>query len=148
MSKLCAVGIVTIVALLSGCSGVEPDYAIVKTFFATDRNLTGKAKPDEMFGASRSSITYGTCDVSIPRDHRMGQLESPSVWRLEFREDPEKHIVVLGTAISSKDKFFSDVAARVRQSPRNSSLVFVHGYNVTFEDAAKRTAQITYDLGF
>ncbi|MDE3035502.1 MAG: hypothetical protein KGJ14_05960, partial [Nitrospirota bacterium] len=63
------VWIVAIVALLNGCatngtiemaSKAEPDYAIVKTFFATDRNLTGKTKPDEMFGASRSNITYGT----------------------------------------------------------------------------------------
>ena len=29
-----------------------------------------------------------------------------------------------------------------------SAFVFVHGYNVTFEDAARRTAQMAYDLGF
>ncbi|KAB7687393.1 alpha/beta hydrolase [Plesiomonas shigelloides] len=154
MSRVCTVWIVAIVALLNGCASLEmaskaePDYTIVKTFFATDRNLTGKTKPDEMFGASRSNIRYGTCDVSIPRDHRMGELESPSIWRLEFREDPAKHVVLLDTVISTKDKFFSDVAVRVRQSPKSNAFVFVHGYNVTFEDAARRTAQITYDLGF
>ena len=125
-----------------------PGYAVVRTFFATDRNLTGKTKPDEMFGIARSNLTYGACDVSIPRDHRMGELESPSIWRLELREYPAKHIVLLSTAISSKDKFFSDVAARVRASPRSSAFLFVHGYNVTFADAARRTAQISYDLGF
>ena len=119
-----------------------PGYAVVRTFFATDRNLTGKTKPDEMFGIARSNLTYGACDVSIPRDHRMGELESPSIWRLELREYPAKHIVLLSTAISSKDKFFSDVAARVRASPRSSAFLFVHGYNVTFADAARRTAQI------
>jgi len=62
----------------------KPDYAVVRTFFATDRNLTGKTKPDEMFGVERSSLTYGACDLSIPRDHRMGNLESPSIWGLEF----------------------------------------------------------------
>lgn len=104
--------------------------------------------PDEMFGGDRSNFTYGTCDVSIPRDHRMGELESSSIWRLEFREDPTKHVVLLGTTITSKDKFFADVAARVRQSPKNSAFLFVHGYNVTFANAARRTAQIAYDLGF
>lgn len=91
---------------------IKEDYAVVRTFFATDRNLTGKTKPDEIFGVGRSSLTYGVCDVSIPRDHRMGKLEYPSIWRLEFREDPNKHVVLLNTAISSKDDFFADVAAR------------------------------------
>jgi esterase/lipase superfamily enzyme len=30
----------------------------------------------------------------------------------------------------------------------SSAFLFVHGYNVTFEDAARRTAQISYDLAF
>ncbi|ROO40125.1 hypothetical protein BIV08_16395 [Pseudomonas sp. AF76] len=30
----------------------------------------------------------------------------------------------------------------------NSTLLFVHGYNVSFADAAKRTAQMAYDLNF
>ena len=129
-------------------TGGEPDYAVVRTFFATDRNLTGKTKPGEMFGGDRSNLTYGTCDVSIPRDHRMGELEAPSIWRLEFRENPAKHVVLLSTAIYPKDKYFADVAARVRKSTRSSAFLFVHGYNVTFENAARRTAQISYDLAF
>lgn len=126
----------------------EPDYAIVKTFFATDRNLTESTKPSEMFGTGRSILTYGTCEVSIPRDHRMGELESPSIWRLEFQGDPAKHVVLMRSVIASKDKFFADVAARVRESSKSNAFLFIHGYNVTFEDAARRTAQITYDLGF
>lgn len=143
-----------IVTFLGGCATApmspppEPEYAVVRTFFATDRSLTGRTKPDEMFGVGRSTLTYGTCDVSIPRDHRMGELESPSIWRLEFGEDPSKHVVLLSTTISSKDKYFVDLAARVRAAPTRSAFLFVHGYNVTFEDAARRTAQISYDLGF
>jgi len=32
-------------------------------------------------------------------------------------------------------------------SPARKALVLAHGHNVTFEDAARRTAQMTYDLG-
>jgi esterase/lipase superfamily enzyme len=78
----------------------------------------------------------------------MGELEAPSIWRLEFREDPAKHVVLLSAIAQPKDKFFTDLAARVRASARASAFLFVHGYNVTFEDAARRTAQISYDLGF
>jgi len=128
--------------------GVIPDYVIVRTYFSTDRNWTGTKKPAQMFGGRRSKLSYGISDVSIPRDHRMGELESPSIWRLEFRESPNKHVMLVSTEVSSKNKFFENLSARVRQSPKNSAFLFVHGYNVTFEDAARRTAQISYDLGF
>ncbi|WP_197706826.1 alpha/beta hydrolase [Sterolibacterium denitrificans] len=145
--------IAIVIACLAGCGKAsaparEAAYATVSVFFATDRNQTGKTNPGEMFGADRANLTYGTCEVSVPRDHRMGELESPSIWRLEFREDPAKHVVLLRAAVASKDRFFADVAERVRRSQAGSAFVFVHGYNVTFEDAARRTAQITYDLGF
>jgi esterase/lipase superfamily enzyme len=44
--------------------------------------------------------------------------------------------------------FYSRVSDRVAESSRHEAFVFVHGFNVTFEDAARRTAQISYDLGF
>lgn len=155
-------GTAFITVILAGCAGMtgapapstappvadKPDYATVRVFYATDRNLTGSPDPREMFGAGRSGLTYGTSEVSIPRDHRMGELESPSIWRLEFREDPKKHVILLNTSVTSEDQFFSDVADRVRSSSASSAFLFVHGYNVTFEDAARRTAQMTYDLGF
>ncbi|MDD5723734.1 MAG: alpha/beta fold hydrolase [Syntrophales bacterium] len=126
----------------------EPDYGVVRVFFATDRNLTGSGKPDEMFGVERSDLRYGICDVSIPRDHRMGELESPSIWKLEFREDPAKHLVLLSVLVQPKDQYFTDLAARVRASEKASAFLFIHGYNVAFKDAARRTAQISYDLSF
>ena len=126
----------------------EASYATVRVFFATDRNLTSSADPKEMFGTERSALRYGTSEVSIPRNHRMGELEAPSIWRLEFREDPAKHVVLQKTTVTSEDAFYADLAARVRRSEAANAFVFVHGYTVTFEDAARRTAQITYDLGF
>lgn len=130
------------------CADIEPDYATVRIFFATDRNVTGKLDPEKIFGVHRSSLSYGTCDVSIPRDHRLGELESPSIWRLEFREDPSRHVVLLKTEKLPENKFFGDVSYRVLMSRQQSAFIFIHGYNVSFSEAAKRTAQINYDLGF
>jgi esterase/lipase superfamily enzyme len=139
-------------ATMSAPSSQAPggkNYAVVRALYATDRNRTNSADPAEAFGSLRSTLSFGYCEVSIPRDHRMGELESPSIWRLELRENPAKHVVLLQTVVKSKDEFFGDLAARVRASASNSSaFVFVHGYNVSFEDAARRTAQISYDLAF
>ncbi len=126
----------------------QADYAVVKTFFATDRKPTGQAAPDKQFGGARGPLSYGSCEVSIPRDHRLGELEAPSVWRMEFRQDPARHVVLLSTAVQDKQAYFADLAARVRAAPDQSAFVFVHGYNVSFADAARRTAQMAYDLGF
>lgn len=128
--------------------GQDGDYAVVRTFYATDRAPTGAEAPAERFGSSRGTLTYGRADVSIPRDHRMGELEAPSVWRLEFREDPEKHVVLLDVAPREPDEWFEEVRARVDDAANDAAFVFVHGYNVSFEDAARRTGQMAYDLGF
>jgi esterase/lipase superfamily enzyme len=127
---------------------IEANFTVVRVLYATDRNLASGAKPAGTFGISRAWLSFGYCDVSIPRDHRMGELESPSILRFEFRQDPAMHVVLLSTVVRSKDEFFGDLVGRVHASPTSSAFLFVHGYNVTFEDAARRTAQISYDLAF
>lgn len=125
-----------------------PDHAVVEVFYATDRDRTGDADPRQYYGGDRGELRYGICRVSIPREHRMGALESPSIWRLEFRPNPDKHVVLLQVQEHDRETYLSNLAARVRASEGKSALLFVHGYNVTFEDAARRTAQLHYDLGF
>ena len=124
-----------------------PNYSTVRVFFATDRNRSNNP-PAKMFGSDRAMLSYGTCEVSIPRDHRMGALEAPSVLRFEFKQDPEVHIVLLNVNVQDKTKYFADIATRIKASSKKSAFIFVHGYRVTFEDAARRTAQMAYDLGF
>jgi esterase/lipase superfamily enzyme len=80
----------------------------------------------------------------------MGELEGPSIWRLEFREDPERHVVLLKETVRDLNRaaFLRAVEERVSTSKEREALVFIHGFNTTFEDAARRMAQISYDLGF
>jgi esterase/lipase superfamily enzyme len=127
-------------------------HTIVRVFYATDRGSTGQVAAARMYGADRSvngKLALGTCEVSIPRDHRLGQLEHPSIWKLEFREDPEKHVVLLTVQQEDESEFWTKLSKRVGvRTGRGEAFVFVHGYNTTFEDAVRRTAQIAYDLGF
>ena len=44
--------------------------------------------------------------------------------------------------------FIEDFKAATSNAPTQEALVFVHGYNVTFEDAALRAAQLAHDLKF
>ena len=125
-----------------------PDHAVMKVYFATDRELSGDRHPARLFGNGRGQLRYGSCEVSIPRDHRMGELESPSLLRLEFRQDPDQHVVLLAADLAEREHFMADLRQAIAAAGNRSALLFIHGYRTSFEDAARRTGQVAYDLGF
>jgi esterase/lipase superfamily enzyme len=143
---------------------VHPDreerFTTIRVFYGTNRRSTGSDDPKAMYGTTGGDVSYGFCDVSIPPDHQEGELESPSIWRLEFREDPARHVVLMRVQPRSRDRFVCELQQKVWSSMEvidtpggpalagGEVLVFVHGYNNSFEDAARRTAQIAYDLKF
>ncbi len=132
-------------------SGDRP-YEVVPIFYATDRAETSESTPAGRFASGRdpeARLHLGTCEVSIPRDHQIARVERPmSVLSVEFREDPAKHVVLLRVTPMGPDNYWNALKRRVAASPDRSSLVFVHGYNVGFAEAARRTAQLAYDLEF
>ncbi len=126
----------------------EP-YKVVRVFFGTDRNVqAGATSPADRFGSERGhKITYGSCEVSIPRNHVTGELERPFVFK-SLLESPEKHIVLLRIDLRSQDEFHAEVASALAVAPERRALIFVHGFNNSFEEAAHRTAQIAHDVKF
>ena len=102
----------------------------------------------EVFGSGRSNLRCGLCTVSIPRDHEPEALEAPSILHFEFREDPAKHIILQRVDPMDDAEFKREFGAAAEIAAWPEALVFVHGYNVTFEDAARRTAQVAYDIKF
>ncbi|WP_370003993.1 alpha/beta hydrolase [Winogradskyella sp.] len=125
-----------------------PDYVKLPIYFGTDRNYIKSNDLNDAFGTKRSAIKYGIVEVSIPHDHRVGEIESPSIWKFEFSEDPSKHVMLQSISLLDKKRFFDKLAADIKTSKKKSTFLFVHGYNTSFSEAAKRTAQISYDLKF
>jgi esterase/lipase superfamily enzyme len=126
----------------------QDNYATLRVFYATNRQAGGDPEPDKRYQGTRGTLQQGVCEVSIPRDHRLGQLEQASLWRMEFKPDPNQHVVLLSVVPQAPDAFMTEVRKRVAESKSRSLFVFVPGYNVNFADAARRTAQMTYDLGY
>src|SRR5450759_288975 len=116
------------------------NYAQVQVFYATDRKASGSNSPSKFYGSEHSDVTYGKCIVSIPNDHQSGELESPSILKLEFREYPKKHVVLLNVTKQDEKSYFTEIAKKVRHSKQKSAFIFIHGYSETFEDVARRTA--------
>jgi esterase/lipase superfamily enzyme len=95
-----------------------------------------------------NKVDLGRCEVTIPKSHISGELEAPTLLRLEVREDAAQHVVLRKTERLAGNRYYELLKQRVEASPRKELFVFVHGFNVSFEDAARRTAQIHHDLRF
>ena len=132
----------------------DGSYYTLQVYYATDRADRGAAAsktadPGTRYGADRGTqLSYGAVQVSVPRDHRAGQLESPSIIKLEFSTDPKRHVALQSVQPMSVDAWRADVGKRATAHGQPGILLFIHGYYNTFTDAALRTGQLAYDLGF
>jgi esterase/lipase superfamily enzyme len=130
---------------------VQPPGTVtsMRVYYVTDRKFGSQTDVKQMYTAERSRIgdlKYGTCIVTIPRSHVLGSLEEPGLF--EFSEDATKHVILQKVAAMGHQDFYDMVRARVRSADRKDAFLFIHGYNTTFHDAARRTAQIADDLKF
>lgn len=124
---------------------LDLSHALIEVYFGTDRLELG----DGHFGSERAlfgRLTTGACTVSIPRDHRMAHLERPTRWRFWQQEHIERHFVILERRVLTEYEFIE--RALLDSGDAKDLLLFIHGYNVSFDAAIYRTAQIGYDLGF
>jgi esterase/lipase superfamily enzyme len=133
-----------------GPFGADPEtgFTTVKIYYATDRARTGDETPSNFYGGDRGSLELGTATVSIPPRHYPGRIERPKFWLLEFREDPAKHVVLKSVTPGDSEAVFAEMRGQLAESGDESAFVFVHGFNVPFNEAAQRTAQMAYDMNF
>lgn len=126
--------------------GVEPG-ALYPVWFGTNRKLTVSGFTYERDPAN---ITRGRVLVRVPAAHKFGETGN-SFWRRLLRWDLANDRLALDRLeILDLAAFHTQVRqtldeARTAGSPSHA-LVFIHGYNTKFTDAAIRAAQIGYDL--
>lgn len=130
-------------------AGDKKDMVEIPVFYATTRKRTGQSDPLNFYGAERnSSIEYGKLAVSIPASHVAGELELPSLWKLEWSTDRAKHFSITSMATFTAAEAASELKVAVSKASSKALFLFVHGYNTTFGEAALRTAQLANDLKF
>lgn len=129
--------------------GDDPGYRAVDVYYATDRARTGAIEPDAFYGSDRAgALDLGVATVTIPNSHTSGLLEAPSVWKLEFAPNPSKHVVLQSVTPMDEDGFFGRLQGEFADGVKSEAFVFVHGYNVKFDQAARRAAQIAHDMEY
>lgn len=129
-----------------GFGVTAPNATTHSVFFGTDRNhISSNLKAQ--FGDERNQegITYGVAEVSIPHVHKEGSIERPiKRFRLfPTAENPNLHIVIHKVTAHSLQHWIE--SAKVTDS---DGLLFIYGFNVTFDEALWRTSQLCHDLKF
>jgi len=132
----------------------EAESVEVTLLFGTTREYDPTVVvPSERFGAEDDPDNRGwrgQVTVKAPAEALGAPLRYAAVSPVEDRfepfviETPE----VFGAGEQAAARFREVLAERLDASGEDAVLVYVHGVNNSFADAARRAAQVTYDLGF
>lgn len=125
----------------------KANYTGVRVFFGTNRAVQTNGSAVIVSTTRGGELVYGVASVSIPASHRMGNIERPSIFRLEFNPDPSRHVVLRDVERLPVEKWSQLISEQGRTS-NGRAIIFVHGYATDFENAAMRAAQMKYDLDF
>ncbi len=133
----------------SGAYGPHvPDPGIIyPVWYGTNR------KPEENAGFSGDryyKTLYGRVDVRIPEAHRFGEIGT-SFWKRLLRMDLRDDRLRIQEIVDLEhDACYQEIHAALQAAfdagNQPHALLFIHGFNVTFDEAAIRAAQIGYDL--
>jgi esterase/lipase superfamily enzyme len=116
-------------------------------WFGTNRKPLDAADPARGFGGEfDDTVHFGKRIVRIPSSHQPGELGSPLWKRLLLRVD-DRITVDPATALAP-DAFSRDIRAFIAGLDPNDRnvLVYIHGFNTSFDEAARRAAQLGFDL--
>jgi esterase/lipase superfamily enzyme len=137
---------VALAAALAGCTRPGPNVLIPTDTVAPGAKLvtvyvatTRVRQPDSMivYTSGRApTLNYAEFTIAIPPNHKSGKIEWPT-----GIPDPETNFVTVRQALLTPQQFESKVAARANRKAG----VFVHGYNVNFQEAVYRLAQMAVD---
>jgi esterase/lipase superfamily enzyme len=134
------------------------EWQAVVVFFGTDRQEQPDAKRLQYNSERGRRLELGRALVTVPKIHEVPNIERPWVVKIPYfdvtiyeqAEDPAKHFTMQELKKLPEAEFLRLARERLAASNRykDHALVFVHGYNTSFDYAAYRTAQIAYDLQF
>ncbi len=125
-----------------------PDGAVkVDVFYATDRETTSTEPGHAAYGPMRAYLAddqpceLGICQVEIRRERNHDQ-PGP------LPRSSAELVSVASVTVLPEQRFYERLRERMWYADANETFVFIHGFNNSFEDAARRTAEIWYDVGF
>jgi esterase/lipase superfamily enzyme len=131
-----------------GASEPGSEGVVFPVWFGTNRKPNPRG--NGFSGDRHDRVTHGRVEVYVPEAHRFGETGA-AFWRKLLRFDlRDDRLRVQHIEPQERNVFFSEIQAAAGAARENGetphALFFLHGFNVTFEDAAIRAAQIGFDL--
>jgi esterase/lipase superfamily enzyme len=131
-----------------GGSEAADDDVVYPVWFGTNRRPN--APGDAFTGERHEHVTRGRVEVFIPEAHRFGETGTQfwkKLLRFDLRDDALR---VQRVERQERDDFYAEIHAAMQIARESGetphALFFLHGFNVTFKEAAIRAAQIGFDL--
>ena len=136
----------------------DADWDVVPVFYGTDRARSSVTQRIDYDSGRGRRLQLGHALITVPKSHQVPQIERPWVYHLPLTniviwresEDPKKHFTIKEIREVGEQEFLELVRKRISESNqfKDHALVFIHGFNTSFEFAVFRTAQVAYDLKF
>ena len=125
----------------------------ITIFLATTRRAVQSERAGDRFGPDDAdSLQFAAVGVNVPPYSARGTGELPRQGSFSSAfssgPNPAKEFFVASVIPADSNRFVQRIAADLAITRSRNILVFVHGFNTSFEDAAVRAAQIAADLNF
>ena len=140
-----------------------PKTDLIPVFYGTDRLAELPSSPGPAYSAQQASrLELGRAYIQVPRRHHQKQgdrpwtaaLPSADIAKLAVASAPgldlDKQFAIASLKPLSSDDFLEQTVMRLASSQRykDQALVFIPGFNTSFENGLNRAAQLAYDLKF
>ncbi|MGQ0673255.1 MAG: tetratricopeptide repeat protein [Hyphomicrobium sp.] len=132
----------------------------IPVYFATDRKKVATDKVVTFGGDRGHTLTLGEAKVIVAKPQPVAERSSLALvaslslqpHRIAINETTDvTRLAIQSIEITADEKsIFQTARQRLESATRfpKHAFVFVHGFNVSFENAVRRAAQISYDLNF
>jgi len=128
---------------------MNPNGKTCKLFYGTNREPKDINNLSKGYGNERAKkIHMGSCEVHVPKSHKIGEI-SGSLWEKLIHFDFSYGKVELKTIQPlTTDAFWSEISTLLSplEEEEKQALIFIHGFNTSFDDAAIRATQLSVDL--
>ena len=120
---------------------------VYDVWYATNR--LPKQNAQKLYSGRRAKeLSYGCCQVSIPKSHRIGSIGTSwlrRVLRMQFSDD---RLRIRAHDPLTQHDFWGRLETKLHTWPQGERicLLFIHGYNVPFVESILRAAQLGFDL--
>ena len=139
----------------AGSRAPKPAYSSVALTFATNRQreddvVKGGRRLASFGPRSGGEMHYGSSRITVPNEPATSGTLSRALALLRTAEDPSREPTVADRKEQAREKVIEAWRAASANAAefKGHALVFIHGFNNSFDDALMRAAQIAQGLKF